>query len=78
MGLLDDKTAVVTGGARGIGLAVGQAFFREGANVVLADVDAAGAEAAVAELDASATGRVMGAPVDVTDEASTEALADAV
>jgi NAD(P)-dependent dehydrogenase (short-subunit alcohol dehydrogenase family) len=78
MGLLDTKTAVVTGGARGIGLAVGKALLREGANVVLADVDVAAASTAAADLEHSAPGRVAGLAVDVTDEASTEALLDTI
>lgn len=78
MGLLDDKTAVVTGGARGIGLAVGKALFREGAHVVLADIDHESATRAAEDLDPAAPGRVIGLGVDVTDESSTEALADAV
>jgi NAD(P)-dependent dehydrogenase (short-subunit alcohol dehydrogenase family) len=38
MGRLDDKTALVTGAARGIGEAVGAAFVREAASVVLTDI----------------------------------------
>lgn len=77
MGLLDAKTAVVTGGARGIGLAVGKALLREGANVVLADVDVTAAAAAAEGLGHSAPGRVAALAVDVTDEAATETLANA-
>ena len=40
MSLLDNKVAVVTGGARGIGLAIARTFQREGARVVIADLDA--------------------------------------
>jgi glucose 1-dehydrogenase len=46
MGLLDGKAAIVTGGARGIGLAVASRFVREGASVIIGDRDDAGAEAA--------------------------------
>lgn len=50
MSLLGNRAAVVTGGARGIGLAIATAFRREGARVVIADLDKAALEAAHAEL----------------------------
>lgn len=50
MGLLPDKTAVVTGGAQGIGLAIAKAFVAEGARVVLGDLNLEGAQAAADEL----------------------------
>jgi len=47
---LSGKTAFVTGGASGIGLAMGRAFARAGMKVMLADIEAAALEAAVADL----------------------------
>src|SRR5262245_11639310 len=49
---LDGKVAIVTGGARGIGLAIAKRYVAEGARVVIADVDAAGEPAARALGDA--------------------------
>jgi 3-hydroxybutyrate dehydrogenase len=44
------KVAVVTGAASGIGTEIARAFQREGAKVVIADLNQAGADAAAAEL----------------------------
>jgi NAD(P)-dependent dehydrogenase (short-subunit alcohol dehydrogenase family) len=48
---LENKAAIVTGGAHGIGLAVAKRYVAEGAKVVIADVDAAAGEAAASALD---------------------------
>ena len=45
-GLLAGKTAVITGGAQGIGLAIAQRFIAEGATVALGDMNAEQVEAA--------------------------------
>ena len=50
--LMKDKVALVTGAASGIGLAVAQVWVREGARVVLSDVDTEGGEKAVSDLKA--------------------------
>jgi 3-oxoacyl-[acyl-carrier protein] reductase len=54
---LDGKVAVVTGGASGLGQAVARGLAREGARVVLGDIDAAGLERTVAELGAQVRGK---------------------
>jgi len=73
MGLLDGKVGLVTGGAAGIGRAVSRAFAREGAVVVVADVDADGAAATVAAIESDG-GRALTSVTDVADEAQVEAM----
>ncbi|MEL0156506.1 SDR family NAD(P)-dependent oxidoreductase [Sphingopyxis sp.] len=63
------KTAFVTGGASGLGLATARALADKGARLVLADIDGAGAEAAAESLRAAGA-EAMGLQLDVTDEAS--------
>jgi NAD(P)-dependent dehydrogenase (short-subunit alcohol dehydrogenase family) len=54
MGMLEGKTAVVTGGARGIGFAIAKRYIAEGARVVVADLDETTGKAAVAQLGPAA------------------------
>jgi glucose 1-dehydrogenase len=68
---LKDKVAIVTGAAGGIGLACAEAFIKEGAKVMLSDVDAAKGEAAAKKLGAKFTA------CDVGDAKQVEALVDA-
>ncbi len=69
------KVAVVTGGASGIGRGIGRALARRGADVVVADVDAARAAEVAAELERAGV-RSLGVACDVTERASVEALAE--
>ena len=68
---LDGRTAVVTGGARGIGRAVAERLLASGANVMLWDIHRAALEAARAALDGG--GRVDVATADVSDPDAVEA-----
>ncbi len=74
---LKDKVCIVTGSAGGIGLATAHRFAREGARVVVADLDAELVAQRVAEIE-SAGGRAMGMRLDVTDRATMDALCAAV
>ena len=69
-------TAVVTGGASGIGKGIAKALLRRGAGVVIADIEESALERAVDEM--SPLGSVEGVRTDVSDEESVIALADHV
>jgi 3-oxoacyl-[acyl-carrier protein] reductase len=75
--LLEDKTAVVYGGAGSVGAAVARAFAREGARVFLAGRTPATLDAVAAEISGSG-GAVQTARVDALDERAVDAHADAV
>ena len=69
---LKDQTAIVTGGARGIGFAIAQGYAREGANVVIGDVLTDEAEAAAQEIGSQAEAMYL----DVTDQACIDHVVD--
>ncbi len=73
---LAGKTAVVTGGASGIGRAMVDRFTAEGMNVVVADIDRAAVESTAAEL-VDAGHRAIGVPTDVSRLDDIRALAEA-
>src|ERR1700679_1674409 len=69
---LGGKTAVVTGGGGGIGLASARRLHAEGATVVIGDIDEQSGAAAADELGG------LFIPVDVSDESSVNTLFDTV
>src|SRR5882757_3784503 len=71
---LAGKTAFVTGGASGIGLALGRAFAQAGMKVMLADIEAMALQAAVKSLQEFAP-NVRGTVCDVADAASVDQAA---
>jgi NAD(P)-dependent dehydrogenase (short-subunit alcohol dehydrogenase family) len=70
---LAGKTAIITGAASGIGRAAALLFALEGANVVVADVDAEGGAAVVGEIEA-AGGSALFVFTDVSETAQVRAL----
>lgn len=69
MGLLANKVAVITGGGGGIGRGIARRFAREGACVIVAEIDEASGRATADELQALG-GRGVFVHTDVTDKAS--------
>lgn len=66
---LNDKVAIVTGAARGIGKAIADKFVREGARVMITDVRKEQLDATASELRASGTVEALVADVTVADDA---------
>jgi len=77
MGRLDGKVCVITGAGSGIGQASARLFAREGARVVVSDVDLDAARDTAAGIEQTG-GQAVAEQVDVTDQAQTEALAERV
>ena len=77
MGRLDDRIAIVTGGARGIGRAIVEQLAAERASVTFCDLDRPGGEETVRALAASGL-RVAFVPADITRDADVTRLVDEV
>ncbi len=74
---LQDKVAIVTGAASGIGKAIAEIYAREGAKVAIADMNIAAAQAVADELKGRGAS-AMAVAADVTDEGQVNAAVDAV
>ena len=70
MALLDNKLALITGAGGGLGSALALGFAREGARVIVADIDGARATAVAAQIQATG-GQAWGEVLDVTDRDAT-------
>jgi glucose 1-dehydrogenase len=75
MGVLEGKVAVITGGTRGLGLAIARAYIQEGAAVVVGSRSQASVDAAVSALNAEGR-QVSGLVCDVANLEQVQALAD--
>ena len=71
-----NDVAIVTGGGQGIGLCLSQALAREGAKLVIADIDERAGQDAVNQINGQG-GQALFVPTDVSSESSTQALAKA-
>lgn len=74
---LQGKVSIITGAAQGIGHATALRFARDGARVVVCDINKVAVDATVAEITA-AGGEALGFHVDVTQKASIAAMVDGV
>jgi D-sorbitol dehydrogenase (acceptor) len=72
---LEGKVAIVTGGASGMGRAICLRYGKEGANVVVADVNEAGAQTVVDEIT-GADGKAAAVRTDVRDKAQVQRMVD--
>jgi 3-oxoacyl-[acyl-carrier protein] reductase len=73
---LDDKVAVITGGAQGIGRAISELFAKRGAHVVIADINLEKAEATAQAIAASTGRRTIAVKTNVADSESAQAMVD--
>jgi sorbitol-6-phosphate 2-dehydrogenase len=74
--VLQDRIAIVTGGAQGLGEAICRRLAHEGAHVVIADLNLKGAEGVAAEIMAQADRRAIPVQADVTNEDQVAAMVD--
>lgn len=73
MGRLQDKVAIVTGGAKGIGYVTSKTFSKEGATVVIVDMDKEAAEKAAAEIRDNG-GKALTIAADLTNQEDREKI----
>lgn len=78
MSALDGRVAIVTGAARGLGLAIAEAIAHAGAELALVDLDGQELDRAVEQLGSSVETRVSAHAVDVSDVAAVRSLVEAV
>lgn len=74
---LEDKVAVVTGGAQGLGEAICTRLAREGADIVVGDINLEGAKETAAAIGAATGRRAIAVKADVTNEEDVAAMVDA-
>lgn len=76
MGRLNNKIAIVTGGAQGLGYAIAAKFVEHGANVVITDIDRHKGQFAAETINKNNAGRCLFLAQDVTDETRWQQIID--
>ncbi|MCW8193240.1 SDR family oxidoreductase [Proteobacteria bacterium 005FR1] len=76
MNSLDDRVAIVTGGAQGIGRGIVEAYLLAGARVLMADISAEAVAQSAGELDLLAKGRLHCMQIDVTNKVQVQGMVD--
>ena len=74
MGLLDGKVAIVTGAGSGVGRGIARRFAREGASVVIADIDRTAAEACATEIKTELRAPAHPIIADISDQSAVQQL----
>ncbi len=74
--LLKDKTAMVTGGARGIGKAICHLYCEEGADIILGDIDIDGAKKTAKELENLFHRKCVAIKLDISNRRNVEAVTE--
>ncbi len=75
---MDDRSALISGGARGIGRGIALGLAEKGYRVVITARDGAVAEQAARELSDGVPGSVQGLPMEVTEQATVDAAIEAI
>ena len=76
MGRVQDKVALVTGSAQGMGYTIARCLLEEGAKVMINDINQENIDRAVAELNKEFPDRVIGKKADVSNKAEVQAMID--
>ncbi|WP_257538488.1 SDR family NAD(P)-dependent oxidoreductase [Sphingobium sp. CFD-1] len=77
MGSLDGRVAIVTGAGEGIGMGIARRFAREGAKVVIAEINSGLGQSAVKEIAAETNGELLFVPTDVRRKDDVAGMIDA-
>ena len=75
---LENKTALITGGSKGIGFGIAAALMAQGMNVAITSRSQKGADEAAAELNKSGKGKALGIKADVRNFESQQKAVDTV